>query len=91
MAVRRRLKPEVSAVVLKAMAAGWRVRAFGHAVKLFCPCRVPDHGMFSISGSPQSPSNEARRVRRMLSKCPSYGSLTEPSSTRLTSVNLLQY
>ena len=70
--VQKRLKKEVAGVVLRAMDQDWRVRAFGHGVRLFCPCREPDHGTFSVSGSPKSPSNEARRVRRMLCKCPRF-------------------
>lgn len=73
-AVRKRLKKEVADVVIQALAAGWKVRAFGHAVKLYCPCVDPDHGQFSLSGSPKSPSAEARRARRMLSKCPNFSS-----------------
>ncbi|BAK35895.1 hypothetical protein MLP_28810 [Microlunatus phosphovorus NM-1] len=73
-AVRKRLKPEVSGVVLEAMDQGWRVKALGHGVKLFCPCVQPDHGTFSVSGTPKSPTNEARRVRKMLSRCPKFGS-----------------
>ncbi len=77
-AVRKRLKAEVSTVVLEAMDEGWRVRALGHGVKLFCPCVQPDHGTFSVSGTPKSPATEARRVRRMLSKCPRFGSERNP-------------
>lgn len=77
-AVRKRLKAEVSTVVLEAMDEGWRVRALGHGVKLFCPCVQPDHGTFSVSGTPKSPAAEARRVRRMLSKCPRFGSERNP-------------
>lgn len=71
-AVRKRLKNDVALVVLGAMEQGWRVRAFGHGVKLYCPCVQPDHGTFSVSGTPKSPSAEASRIRRTLSKCPRF-------------------
>jgi len=73
-AVRKRLKKEVAEVVELAIENGWRVKALGHAVKLFCPCREPDHGQFSVSGTPSRPSAEARRVMRMLTKCPHFSS-----------------
>ena len=68
----RRLKKEVSEVVLVALDHGWRARALGHGVKLFCPCKQPDHGAFSVGGTPASPSREARRIRKLLSKCPKF-------------------
>lgn len=70
--VRRRLKKEVAAVVLLAMESGWVVRAFGHGVKVYCPCLEPDHGQFSIGGTPQNPAREAQRVRKLMSKCPKF-------------------
>jgi len=64
--VRMRLKAEVAASVLAAMDRGWTVRVQGHGVRLYCPCG--QHGGLSVAGTPASPSNEARRIRRFVAR-----------------------
>lgn len=66
--VRTRLSKETGLAVLEAMDQGFTVRAQGHGVKIFCPCKGPHTR--SVAGTPRNDGNEAKRVRRTILLCP---------------------
>ena len=65
--------PDVEEALRYAEDQGWRieVRHDGHVWgRIFCPQSTRSGCQMSVSSTPRSPGNEARRIRRFVDNCP---------------------